>query len=100
MQHIAHLQELNDKQRMIFQEEYESERKDGTVGVLLALFLGGLGAHRFYMGDVGLGILYVIFVWTFIPALIAFVEAFLMPKRVRAYNKKKARQIAEQVKTL
>ncbi len=47
-----------------------------TAG-LLALFLGGLGAHHFYLGQTGLGILYLLFFWTFIPAFIAFFEALV-----------------------
>lgn len=45
-----------------------------TVAILLALFLGGLGAHKFYMGKPALGILYLLFCWTGIPALIALIE--------------------------
>lgn len=41
---------------------------------LLAFFLGGFGAHKFYAGKVGLGILYLLFCWTFIPGIIAFIE--------------------------
>lgn len=44
------------------------------AAALLALFLGGFGVHRFYLGNVGLGFLYLLFCWTFIPSLIAFVE--------------------------
>mgnify|MGYP001145103207 CR=1 FL=1 len=42
--------------------------------VLLAFFLGGIGAHKFYSGKIGTGIVYLIFSWTFIPSIIAFVE--------------------------
>ena len=45
--------------------------------VLLALFLGGLGIHNFYAGKTGLGILYLIFCWTFIPAIAAFIQAII-----------------------
>lgn len=48
----------------------------GTAAVL-ALLLGGLGAHKFYLGQTGMGILYLLFFWTFIPAAIAFVEAII-----------------------
>ncbi len=54
------------------------------VALLLALFLGGLGAHRFYLGDTGLGILYLLFFWTFIPAFIALIDLLIilvMPSR-------------------
>jgi TM2 domain-containing membrane protein YozV len=42
--------------------------------VPLAIFLGGLGAHKFYLGQGMAGVLYLIFCWTFIPALIGFIE--------------------------
>ncbi len=44
------------------------------VYCLLALFVGGFGIHKFYAGKVGMGILYIIFCWTGIPAVIAFIE--------------------------
>lgn len=47
-----------------------------TAGIL-ALLLGGLGAHKFYLGKGGTGILYLIFCWTFIPAFIGFIEGII-----------------------
>lgn len=47
-----------------------------TAGIL-ALLLGGIGAHKFYLGKTGLGFLYLIFVWTFIPAIVALVEGII-----------------------
>jgi len=52
--------------------------KDKTTAGLLALFLGGIGIHKFYLGRGGQGILYLIFCWTFIPAVIAFIEAIIL----------------------
>jgi TM2 domain-containing membrane protein YozV len=51
--------------------------KDRLVAVVLALFLGGLGIHKFYLGKVVQGILYIVFVWTGIPSFIAWIEAIL-----------------------
>ena len=48
------------------------------VAALLALFLGGLGIHKFYLGKWGWGITYLIFSWTFIPYLAAFIECILL----------------------
>ncbi len=48
--------------------------KSRIAAALLAFFLGGLGVHKFYLGQVGWGILYLVFCWTFIPAFIAFIE--------------------------
>ncbi|EPJ1919894.1 TM2 domain-containing protein [Vibrio alginolyticus] len=44
------------------------------AAALLAFFLGGFGAHKFYLGKIGQGILYLVFCWTLIPAIIAFIE--------------------------
>lgn len=48
--------------------------KSRIAAALLAFFLGGLGVHKFYLGQIGLGIVYLLFCWTFVPAIIAFIE--------------------------
>ena len=52
--------------------------KSKIVAGLLALFLGGLGIHKFYLGQGGWGILYLLFCWTFIPSIIAFFEGIIL----------------------
>ncbi len=49
-------------------------RNKKTAGIL-ALLLGGLGIHRFYLGRPFVGAVYVLFCLTLIPALVAFIEA-------------------------
>lgn len=44
------------------------------IYVLLAIFLGGFGVHKFYAGKSGAGMTFLIFCWTGIPAIIAFFE--------------------------
>ena len=48
--------------------------KNKIVAALLALLLGGLGIHKFYLGQSGKGVLYLIFCWTYIPAILGFIE--------------------------
>lgn len=52
--------------------------KNRLMAALLALFLGGLGVHHFYLGRPIMGVIYLLFCWTFIPALIAFIEAIVL----------------------
>lgn len=42
--------------------------------LILTFFLGGLGAHKFYLRKHWWGLLYLLFCWTGIPGLIAFIE--------------------------
>lgn len=78
----------------MFYEQYESVRRDEVIGILLALFLGSFGAHHFYLRRTGLGIVYLIFFWSGIPAILGFIECFFMPARVREFNAIQAASIA------
>lgn len=44
------------------------------LAAILALLLGNFGVHRFYVGQTGLGVLYLLFSWTFVPGFVAFLE--------------------------
>ena len=48
--------------------------KSRMTAALLALFLGGVGAHKFYLKD-NKAIYYLLFFWTFIPAILALIDA-------------------------
>ena len=58
------------------QPVYTTDKSKVAAG-LLALFLGGIGVHKFYLGHTGQGIIYLLFCWTCIPALIAFIEGIV-----------------------
>lgn len=51
--------------------------KDKNVAGILALFLGGLGVHKFYLGQTGMGILYILFCWTWIPVIVSLIEGIV-----------------------
>lgn len=63
--------------------------RNKVVAALLALFFGWLGVHKFYLGHPTVGMIYLLFCWTFIPAILAFLEfiAFLMISN-EDFNKK------------
>jgi TM2 domain-containing membrane protein YozV len=97
---LLYTQGMTDHQRLLFMSEFNQRRKTGTTGVLLALFLGGIGAHRFYMGQIGWGIAYVLFCLTGIPMILGLIEAFLMSGRVERFNETAAQDVALRVKAL
>jgi TM2 domain-containing membrane protein YozV len=51
--------------------------KDKTNAALLALLLGALGAHKFYLGRTGVGVLYLILTCTFVLAWIPAIAGFI-----------------------
>ena len=50
---------------------------DRVAAALFAIFLGGFGAHKFYLGKIGQGFVYLLFCWTFIPAVVGWVEGII-----------------------
>lgn len=48
-----------------------------VTAAMLAIFLGGVGLHKFYLGKWGQGLVCLIFCWTFIPAVIGIIEGIL-----------------------
>lgn len=51
--------------------------KSKTVAGILALLVGGLGIHKFYLGSWGWGIVYILTCWLWIPSLVALIEGII-----------------------
>jgi TM2 domain-containing membrane protein YozV len=56
------LKNMNDEQASLFAQVYRARRKDSQMVLVLALlgFFGFAGLHRFILGQIGLGILYLL----------------------------------------
>jgi Predicted membrane protein len=69
------------KEVIYVKQQPQAEVFPGTsnkmVAGILGIFLGGLGIHKFYLGKIAAGVLYCLFCWTFIPALIGFIEGVI-----------------------
>jgi len=67
-------------QSFSFEKTFSLEPAPPGTGVskmallLVTFFLGGIGGHRFYQKKYALGVLYLLFFWTYIPSLVALVE--------------------------
>ncbi len=93
------IKDLNEEETREFNSKYKKRKKSVLGGVLLALFLGGFGAHRFWLGEIKAGFLYLIFCWTYIPSFIGWIEACRMGKTVSKKNYKTALEIMEKIKS-
>lgn len=59
--------------------------KNKNTVVVLALLLGGVGGHRFYLGQTGKGILSVLFFWTYIPLIIGIYDFLVFALMSKEY---------------
>jgi TM2 domain-containing membrane protein YozV len=48
--------------------------KNKIVAALLAIFLGSFGIHKFYLGQVGWGIVYLLLFWSSLSMILGFIE--------------------------
>lgn len=87
-------QQTNNQNNLhVAQMEYDNQKKTPGIAYALWFFLGGLGGHRFYAGDIGyaVGMLLTLGglgVWT-------LIDVFLIGKRIRAINTQKREEIME-----
>ncbi|NTU68757.1 MAG: TM2 domain-containing protein [Chlorobiaceae bacterium] len=52
--------------------------KSKLAAALFAFFLGSIGVHKFYLGKIGWGVVYILFCWTFIPSIVSLIEGILL----------------------
>ncbi len=51
--------------------------KSKVAAGILGILLGDFGVHKFYLGETGIGVLYLVFCWTLIPGIIGLVEGII-----------------------
>jgi len=87
--------------------QYDAAKKSTGIAYLLWFFLGGLGVHRFYLGQTGSGIaMAIIFVLSVITSFVVigllgfivigiwwFVDAFLIPGIATRVNQELATRL-------
>jgi TM2 domain-containing membrane protein YozV len=86
---------LTPEQKLYFEQEYGKQSRSPSTALTLALLLGGVGAHRFYLRQRRWGVAYLLFFWTLIPAMVSLVECFRIMKRTREYNAQVANSIVQ-----
>ena len=75
---IKERDKVSEVKKINKQENELKQNKNKTTAALFALFLGGVGVHKFYLGNTGIGVLYLLFSWTLIPAIIGIIEGIIL----------------------
>ena len=69
---------------IVVPEQARVVRRRKTTAALLALFLGGIGAHMLYLGDRQAALVRLLLCWTLVPAMIALVELVRLLRMTQA----------------
>lgn len=98
MQNMLIKNELNGEQLAILKGEMDKKAKSKTTMYLMWFFLGVLGGHRFYLGDIGMGVAMLftlggLGVW-------ALIDVFFIGKRCEAKNEALELEIIQQIKSM
>jgi TM2 domain-containing membrane protein YozV len=82
---------LTDQQKLLFQSQFASERKDRTTILVLSVLLGGLGIDRFMIGETGMGLLKLL--TGGVCGILWLIDIFTITGKVDEYNRTKANEI-------
>ena len=90
--------QLEGKELAIFTSEFESKKKDSLIMYLLWLFTGGLGGHRYYLGDIGMGIAMTLTLGGF--GIWSLIDVFFIGSRLRKKNEELETDILNQIQLM
>lgn len=85
MSNLLYKQDLSSKQLAMVESELEAKKKSPVVAWLLWIFLGGLGGHRFYLGNTGYAVCMLLFNWC-TAGIWGLVDAFFINKHLVKKN--------------
>lgn len=94
LQVAKEMKDMTEEQAMHFSHVHRQRRKDETVTLILALvgIFGFAGLHRFYLGQVGMGLLY--FLTGGLCLIGTIVDVFNIRPMVSKYNLQEAHEAA------
>lgn len=104
--------QLDTQEKALVEAQVNNNKKSLVVAYVLLLFLGQVGAHRFYIkgvsigaiGQLILGVLGWLTVWIFIGYIFLFIvgvwvviDIFLIPGMVRDHSEKLKEEFAKEL---
>ena len=90
--------DMSAEQLAMVQSEVNSKSKSKGIAYLLWWFTGGIGGHRYYAGDIGMGIGMTLTLGGF--GIWSLIDAFLIGKRIEQKNEQLEYRFIQEVKAL
>ena len=79
---------ISTQDKILIEQRITNEKPSTGVAYLLAIFLGVLGAHRFYLGRAGTGVIMLLISLTFfglvITSIWTLIDLFIIPGMIRS----------------
>tara|TARA_B100000965_G_C18963776_1_gene486680 strand:- start:69 stop:413 length:345 start_codon:yes stop_codon:yes gene_type:complete len=99
---------FSNDEKLQFQTLFTSRERTSGMGIVLALLLGGLGAHKFYLKDQTQGIVYALcgtvgwflIIPPIVIIILCIIDACRMSGDVVKFNNSLARDIKEELEAL
>ena len=90
--------DLTERELTLVHSEVESKKKNPVAAWLLWLFTGGIGGHRYYLGNIGMGTGMTLTLGGF--GFWALIDAFFINARLREIEEKAEEQAIYKVKAM
>lgn len=83
--------EISPEAHSAWEEKYDQEQKSRVIAFVLWLFLGLIGAHRFYLGDKKMGA--IMFFTLGVAGILWLIDFFGLLHKVTDYNENLKRKL-------
>lgn len=98
MDNLLLKRDLSSEQLAMVQSELDKKSKNKVVMYLLWFFTGGIGGHRYYLGDIGMGIAMTLTLGCL--GLWSLIDVFFIGSRLETKTNKVEREIIENVRSM
>ena len=99
LNHTISYSQLDNQEKLLVDNQVANKSKKAVVAWLLWLFLGGFGAHRFYMGRTGTAVVMLILSLTFFGTIISVPWMIIDAFRIQGWIHQNQEQIEQEAIT-
>lgn len=96
MDNLLIKRELSAEQLSIVQSEMNNKQKSKGIAYALWFFFGGIGGHRYYAGDIGMGIAMTLTLGGL--GIWSLIDVFFIGKRIETKNNEMEYKLIQNVR--